>query len=76
MMKLQKNDKAFQELTVYAKSVSTPLKEVLLSDIHFEKVTEIFYSHMPKMVRFAMNKDKFKAFYKLHREQFAAQIAL
>lgn len=76
MMKLQKNDKAFQELTSYAKSVSTPLKEVLLLDIHFDKVTDIFYLHMPKMVRFAMNKEKFKAFYKLHRERFADQIAL
>lgn len=76
MFKVQKNDKAFKELKAYADSVNQPLKEVLLSDIHFDKVSEIFYTHMPKMVRWSMKLDKFKEFYSNHREQMVSSMAL
>lgn len=76
MFEVKKNDKAFKELVAYAKSVSLPLKSVLLSDAHLDKVSAIFYSHMPKMVRWSMNETKFKDFYKNHREEFAARIAV
>lgn len=74
MFKVNKNEKAFKELESYAKSQKMPIKQVLLSDEHLEKVCDIFYSHMPKMVKFAMKKDKFTEFYKAHREQFVESI--
>lgn len=76
MFKVQKNDKAFKELAAYADSVKQPLKEVLLSDVHFDKVSEIFYANMPKMVRWSMKLDKFKEFYRNHREQMVGSMAL
>lgn len=76
MYKVNKNDKAFKELDAYAKTQNKPLKDVLLSDDHLEKVSSIFYEHMPKMVKWSMKKDKFLAFYKAHREAFVAQMKL
>ena len=76
MLKVQKNDKAFQELNACAKSKSLPLKELLKSDEHLNEVTEIFYKHMPKLVRFSMRIEKFKEFYKTNREAFIAKILL
>lgn len=51
-----------------------PLKEVLLSDDYLEQVSKIFYKHMPKMVRWTMKEEKFKEFYKNHREQLIAHM--
>ena len=76
MLKVQKNDVAFKELSEYSKSVSMSLKDVLRSDDHLDKISSIFYKHMPKMIRWSMNETKFKEFYKNHREQFAANIAV
>ncbi|NCQ52258.1 hypothetical protein GW796_10305 [archaeon] len=76
MYKINKNDKAFKELDSYAKTQNTPLKEVLLSDAHLEKVSDIFYSNMPKMIKWSMKKEKFTDFYKNHREQFVSQMNL
>lgn len=76
MIKVQKNDAAFKELVEYSKSVSLPLRDTLLSDSHLDKVSAIFYKHMPKMVRWSMNESKFKDFYKNHREDFAARLTL
>ena len=73
-MKVVKNDVAFKELNEYAKSTNLPLKNVLGSDEHLEKVCEIFYQHMPKMVKFTMTKDKFKIFYQNNREMFIKNI--
>jgi hypothetical protein len=76
MLKVQKNDKAFKELDAYATEQNLPLKELLLSDIHLDAVTKIFYAHMPKTVRMVMKYDKFKVFYQTHRENFVAQMTL
>lgn len=74
MYKVQKNDKAFQQLEKYAKEQGKSLKEVLLSDDHLQQVSDIFYENMPKVVKWSMKKEKFVEFYKNHREQFVAQI--
>ena len=74
MFKVEKNDKAFKELTEYSKSISLSLRETLLSDTHLDKVSAIFYKNMPKMVRMAMKEEKFKEFYKNNREKFAGSI--
>lgn len=70
MYKVNKNDKTFKELEAYAKKNNKAMKDVLLSDEHLEKVCDIFYEHMPKLVRWSMNKEKFVAFYKDNRETF------
>lgn len=76
MIKVQKNDKAFKELKEYADKIKMPFKDVLLSDAHLDQVSSIFYKHMPKMVRWSMKEDKFKEFYRTHREQMVNQIML
>lgn len=73
-MKLNKNDKAFKELDAYAKTVRQTLKQVLLSDDHLTQVSSIFYKHMPKMIKWSMKEEKFKNFYKNHRESLVATI--
>ena len=72
---LKQNDPAFKELAEYADSVKKPLKEVLMSDEHLDQVSTIFFKHMPKMVKWTMKGDKFKTFYKNHREQLTANIS-
>ena len=76
MFKVKTNDKAFKQLDEYAKSKKIALKEVLLSDEHLKSVCDIFYEHMPKPVKWTMNKEKFTEFYKNHRETFVAQMNL
>lgn len=68
------NDVALKELNAYAEKHKKPLETILLSDEYLADVAEIFYKHMPKMVKFAMKKEKFQDFYKNHREQFVATI--
>lgn len=76
MYKVNKNDKSFQELNSYAKSIKIPLKDLLMSDEHLEKVCDIFYAAMPKLVRFAMKKPAFIEFYKKNRVLFVKQMNL
>ncbi len=74
MFKMKKNDPVATSLKKYAQENGMPLKNILLSDEHLQKVCDIFYPHLPKLVRMSMNKDKFTIFYKNHRESFATQL--
>ncbi len=74
MFKMKKNDPAAQELEVYAKKKGKPVKEVLLSDEHLNDVCDIFYPHLPKMVKMVMKKDKFVDYYKTHRTALVAHM--
>lgn len=74
MFTVKKNDPAFKELATFADTKNKPLKEVLLSDEYLDDVSQIFYKHMPKMVRWSMKEAKFKEFYRTHREQLVAHI--
>lgn len=74
MYKVKKNDKALVELKALAESSNMDVKSLLLSVAHLDKVCEIFYAQMPKLVRMAMNKEKFKVFYSQHKEEFANSI--
>jgi hypothetical protein len=76
MHKVNKNDKAFKELDAYAKAHKKDLKEVLLSEEHAPKIAEIFYKHMPALVKFTMKKEKFEEFYKANKETFVKQLKL
>ena len=75
-MKVQTNDKAFKELKAYADKAGKPLQEVLLSDEHLDRVSEIFYKNMPKVVQFTMKLPRFKEYYKNHREQLVAHMQM
>lgn len=74
MFTVKKNDPAFKELAIFADGKNKPLRDVLLSDDYLDDVSKIFYKHMPKMVRWTMKEDKFKEFYKNHREQLIAHM--
>ena len=68
-MKYQKNQAQKDALIALAKEVNLPVRDMLLSDEHLDKSSEIFYAGMPKLVRMTMNLTKFKAFYKNNREK-------
>ncbi len=68
-MKYQKNQVQKDALLLLAKQVMLPVRDMLLSDEHLDKSSEIFYQGMPKLVRMTMNLTKFKAFYKSNREK-------
>jgi hypothetical protein len=74
MIKLNTNDKAFRELTKMAESKNMNLKEFLLSEEYISEVCEIFYSNMPKMVKWSMSFEKFKIFYTNNKESFVSKI--
>lgn len=76
MFNVKKDDKALKELQAYAKQKNKELKVVLLEEEYLNDVTKIFYSYMPKMVKFAMNYEKFKVFYQSNREVFVSKIAI
>lgn len=75
MIKLKKNDPVAKELEKYSQQVGKSLQAILVDDEHLEKVCDIFYPNLPKLVRMAMNKNKFTEFYKSHRTAFAEQLA-
>ena len=68
-MKYQKNQAQKDALIALAKKVKLPVRDMLLSDEHLDKASEIFYQGMPKLVRMTMNLTKFKAFYQNNREK-------
>jgi hypothetical protein len=67
--KHQKNKAQMDELLALAKQVNMPVRDMLLSDEHFEASSAIFYKGMPKLVRMTMNATKFKTFYQNNREK-------
>jgi hypothetical protein len=67
--KFQKNKAQMDELLALAKQVNLPVRDMLMSDEHFEASSAIFYKGMPKLVRMTMNATKFKTFYQNNREK-------
>lgn len=76
MFKVNKNDKALKELLEYSQTTGLDLKSVMLSSEHLQNVADIFYAHMPKLIRFSMSKEKFTAFYDSHKESFVNSFKL
>lgn len=76
MYKVKKNDEALLQLKLLAEKANLDIKSLILSEEHIDDVCSIFYSHLPKLVKMAMNKDKFKIFYSSHKEQFANSISI
>lgn len=73
-MKLNKNDKAFIQLNKQAKEKNQTLKVYLLDEKNEEDVCKVFYEHLPKLVKFSMNYEKFKVFYGKNKEVFVQNI--
>jgi hypothetical protein len=73
-MAFQKNGAQAAKLSALSKEVNMPVREVMLSDEHVDKVCPIFYEGLPKLARMAMNRDKFKAFFLNQRVSLADQM--
>jgi len=73
-MKLNKNDKSFIELNKQAKAKNKTLQEYLLEEDSQEDVCKVFYSNMPKLLKFSMNYEKFKLFYTKNKAALVANI--
>jgi hypothetical protein len=73
-MAFQKNGAQAAKLSALSKEVNMPVREVMLSDEHVDKVCPIFYEGLPKLARMAMNRDKFKAFFLNQRASLADQM--
>lgn len=69
-LKIDKKDSRFKELSEYVESTGLTLQEVLLSKEHEDKVSKMLYAVMPKLVRLAINEEKFKAFFLQNRASF------
>lgn len=74
MLKLKKDDATFKVLNEKAKKNNQSLKEYLLDEKNENEVCDVFYPAMPKLVRMAMSKDKFKVFYSTNKQMFVANI--
>ena len=62
-MAYQKNRAQTDQLIALSKEVNLPVRELILSDEHFDRVCTIFYAGLPKLARMTMRIDKFKAFF-------------
>jgi hypothetical protein len=73
-MAFKKNNDQANKLSALAKELNMPVREIMLSDEHLDKVCPIFYEGLPKLARMSMSKDKFKTFYINQREKLADQM--
>jgi hypothetical protein len=68
-MAFQKNKAQADALQTLAKSVNLSVRDMLLSDEHFDAASDIFYKGMPWAVRMTMNLEKFRTFFRANREK-------
>ncbi len=73
-MAFQKNNTQAAKLTALSKQVNLPVRDMMLSDEHLDKVCPIFYEGLPKLARMTMNREKFKTFYLNQRVKLADQM--
>jgi hypothetical protein len=73
-MAFKKNGAQAAKLSALSKEVNMPVREVMLSDEHVDKVCPIFYEGLPKLARMAMNREKFKTFFLNQRISLADQM--
>ncbi len=73
-MAYQKNKAQTDALMALAKEVGLPVRELMLSDEHTDRVVPIFYAGLPKLARMTMRQEKFKTFYLNQRESLAEQM--
>jgi hypothetical protein len=73
-MAFKKNNQQAQKLSALSKELKLPVRQIMLSDEHLDKVCPIFYEGLPKLARMSMSRDKFKVFYVNQREKLADQM--
>jgi hypothetical protein len=73
-MAFKKNNAQAQKLSALSKELNLPVRQIMLSDEHLEKVCPIFYEGLPKLARMSMSREKFKVFYVNQRENLADQM--
>jgi hypothetical protein len=73
-MAFQKNNTQASKLSALSKELNLPVRELMLSDAHLDRVHPIFYEGLPKLARMSMSKDKFKVFFINQREKLADQM--
>jgi hypothetical protein len=70
----QKNNEQAKKLKALSEELGMPVRDIMLSDEHLEKVCPIFYDGLPKLARMTMNREKFKAFYLNQRLKLADEM--
>jgi hypothetical protein len=70
----KKNGTQAAKLSALSKEIKQPVREIMLSDEHIDKVCPIFYEGLPKLAQMAMNRDKFRVFYMNQRLKLADQM--
>jgi hypothetical protein len=73
-MTYQKNRAQSDKLMALAKEVELPVRELMLSDEHLDKVCAIFYEGLPKLARMTMRPEKFKTFFSNQRLKIADEM--
>jgi hypothetical protein len=73
-MAFQKNNAQAEKLSALSKAINLPVRDIMLSDEHLDKVCPIFYEGLPKLARMTMSRDKFKTFYLNQRVKLADQM--
>ncbi len=73
-MAFKKNQQQAQQLSALSKELNLPIREIMLSDLHLDRVCQVFYEGLPKLARMTMSREKFKAFYINQREKLADQM--
>ncbi len=73
-MAFKKNNPQAQKLSALSKELNLPVRQIMLSDEHLDKVCPIFYEGLPKLARMSMSREKFKTFYINQREKLADQM--
>jgi hypothetical protein len=74
LMAYQKNNTQATQLSALSKELNMPVRDMMLSDAHLERVCPIFYEGLPKLARMSMSRDKFKAFFINQRLKLADQM--
>jgi hypothetical protein len=73
-MAYQKNNLQATKLNELSKQLNMPVRDIMLSDEHLDKVCPIFYEGLPKLARMSMNRDKFRSFFINQRSKLADQM--
>jgi hypothetical protein len=73
-MAYQKNNVQATKLNELSKQLNMPVRDIMLSDEHLDKVCPIFYEGLPKLARMSMNRDRFRSFFINQRSKLADQM--
>jgi hypothetical protein len=74
LMAYQKNNTQAAQLSALSKELNMPVRDMMLSDEHLDRVCPIFYDGLPKLARMSMSRDKFKVFFTNQRLKLADQM--